>query len=39
MFVQPVAILSAMFCVLCSFCMCDSDVSGCQAGCAYVRMG
>ena len=30
-FVQPVAILSAVFCVVCSFCMWVSAVSGCQA--------
>ena len=36
MFVQPVAILSAVFSVVCSFLMCVSAVSGCQAGCATV---
>ena len=37
--VQPVAIRSAVFCVIRSFWMCVSAVSGCQAGCAYERMG
>ena len=36
---QPVAILSAVFCVTWSFCVCVSAVSGCQAVCAYVKMG
>ena len=39
MFVQPVVILRAVFCVVCSFLICVSAMSGCQAGCAYVRMG
>ena len=38
-FVQPVAILRAVFCVVCSFCMCVVAVSGCHAVCAYVRTG
>ena len=38
-FVQPVAIRSAVFCVVWSFWMCVSAVSGCQAVCAYERMG
>jgi len=38
-FVQPVAMRSAVFCVVCSFWMCVSAVSGCQAVCAYESMG
>ena len=38
-FVQPVAIGSAVFCVICNFSMCVSDVSGCQVVCAYESMG
>ena len=37
--VPPVAIRSPVFCVNCSFCICVSDVSGCQAGGPYERMG
>jgi len=37
-FVQPVAMRSAVFCVVCSFWMCVSAVSGCQAVCAYESM-
>ena len=37
--VQPVAIRSAVFCVVWSLWMCVSAVSGCQAGCAYESMG
>ena len=38
-FVQPVAILNAVFCVVCSFWICVLAVSGCHAVCAYVSMG
>lgn len=38
-FVQPVAMRKAVFCVVCNFCICVLDVSGCHAVCAYVRMG
>lgn len=38
-FVQPVAMRSAVFCVICSFLMCVVAVSGCQAVWAYVRIG
>ena len=38
-FVQPVAMRSAVFCVICNFSMCVSAVSGCQAMCAYESMG
>ena len=38
-FVQPVAMRSAVFCVVCNFSMCVSAVSGCQAVCAYESMG
>ena len=37
--VQPVAIRSAVFCVICSLSVCVFLVSGCQAVCAYVRTG
>ena len=37
--VQPIAIRSAIFWVICSLCMCVVSVSGCTAGCAYVSMG
>ena len=38
-FVQPVAIRRAVFCVICSLSVCVFAVSGCQAVCAYVRTG
>ena len=38
-FVQPVAMRSAVFCVVCNFSMCVSAVSGRQAVCAYESMG
>ena len=38
-FVQPVAIRSAVFSVVCSFCIWVSAMSGCQAGCAQVKIG
>ena len=37
--VQPVAMRSAVFCVVWSFCMCVFARSDCQAGCAYVSTG
>ena len=37
--VQPVAMRSVVFCVVCSLSMCVSAVSGCQAMCAYESMG
>ena len=33
--VHPVAILSAVFCVVCSFCMCVCAMSGTHALCEY----
>ena len=36
---QPVAMRRAAFCVRCSLCKCVSARLGCQAMCAYVRMG
>ena len=36
---QPVAIRSAIFCVMCSLFMCVVAVSVCHAGLAYVSMG
>ena len=38
-FVQPVAIRSALFSVIYSFCMYAAFVSGCHVGWAYVSMG
>jgi len=38
-FVRPMVIQSAIFCVFCSFWMCLSAVSGCQDGCAYESIG
>ena len=38
-FVQPVAIRSAAFCVTCSLCKCVSAMSGDQAVWVYVSMG
>jgi len=37
--VQPVAMRSAVFCVICNLSKCVSAVSGCQAMCAYESMG
>ena len=37
--VQPVAIRSPLFCVICSFCMCVAAVAGFHAGCTYFSMG
>ena len=37
--VQPVAILSAIFCVICRVLLCVCARSVCQAGCAYVKIG
>ena len=37
--VQPVAMRSGVFCVVCNLSMCVSAVSGCQATCAYESMG
>ena len=38
-FVHPVAMRRAVFCVVWSFCMWVAAVSGYQAGCAYVMTG
>ena len=37
-FVQSVAVQNAVFCVICSFCNCVSDVPGFQTGSTYVCM-
>ena len=38
-FLQPVAMRSAVFCVVYNFSMCVPAVSGCQAMCAYESKG
>ena len=37
--VHPVAIMSAVFCVICSLFMCVSDASGCCCCCCLPRPG